>query len=72
MKVTVNERKSDKPITYPCLMEGKLNSLVVLFYTKCNGVVLIGSDNYNEGDYSHSWDINIFKPFHGTITLQND
>ena len=71
MKVTVNG-KEQKEITYPCLMEYKDSDLIVLFYTKLKGIVLIGNISYKKGDYSDTWNMRAFQPFHGTITLQND
>ena len=71
MKVTVNE-KEQKEITYPCLMQSKYNELIVLFHNEGNGIVVRPNKDFNERSDLSGWNMENFKPFHGTITLQND
>ena len=72
MKVTVENAEEKEPLKFPCLMISN-NSKVVLFQSEKIGT-LIGSDLSHKpyGYYSRDWDMNEFKPFNGTITLQND
>ena len=47
---------------------------VVLMYDKTGkGVVVYTKDDRNYiGEYSIDWDLQVFKYFHGTLTLSND
>jgi hypothetical protein len=71
MKVTVSE-KEQKEITYPCLMQSKYNELIVLFHSEGRGMVVRPNKDFNESSDIRGWNMDNFKPFHGTITLQND
>lgn len=62
------EEKVD--ISYPCLME--CEETVVLMTSPNNGFVVNDTDGYYEiGKHDNGW-IDCFKPFTGSILLQND
>ncbi len=77
MKVTVNNQYKEEVIDWNKVQ------LVVNNYNK-NCIVLVtdiqsestekdfSGVNLEDGDYSIGWSKNNFKPFHGSITLQND
>jgi len=71
MKVTVNETKAEGEIKYPCLMISNLKT-IVFFAGECEGMVLKTTSTYKMGYLSKSWGMGDFKPFRGTITLEND
>lgn len=70
MKSVVTSKGVDR--SYPCLMKLKVSWLIVLFNNEKCGVVVSPDENTQTGDYSEHWKINVFEPFHGSITLSND
>lgn len=73
MKSTVNCVDDTQEIKYPCLMEGKLTNMVVLFIAPRDGTVVYTGDSiWNEGFYTNTWHMDSFTPFNGTITLENE
>lgn len=72
MKITINDKSEKKEIKYPCLMISKNNNMIVFFESSSNGTVLAqGTSNLSIGEGSKSFAMDLFKPFTGTITLQN-
>ena len=80
MKAIVNKpEEKEQEITYPCLMENKQSGLVVLFETYKIGTVVIKATNINEykdhwglAHRSTEWNMELFTPLKGSITLSND
>jgi hypothetical protein len=76
MKVTVIEKKKEKDIEFPCLM--KCDDIIILATKKVGnyicGTTVNKSTSWNIGTHSDDWSgiKDGFKPFNGTITLQND
>jgi len=71
MKVEVNEKAKTVEIVYPCLMisdQGK----IVLFIRNGEGTALNDARWTYIGEFNKGWDMDNFKPFHGTITLSNE
>lgn len=77
MKVTVTQAAPVEPrdITYPILMQHTSTGLIVLFSSSTSGIKVAGTVpltyqleiNWNPTDNANSW-----RPFAGTIILQND
>ena len=68
MKVTVTEKEKEKDIEFPCLM---IKGDIVIIATYIDGKKMFGT-SLKTGKYSENWSAELFKPFNGTITLQND
>jgi hypothetical protein len=66
MKVTVKEKSIDKE--YPWI--GISNQGNIILFTK-SGTGISLSSAYADGSYTEGWQENLFKPFHGEITLSN-
>lgn len=61
---------------YPCLLESttKESGTVVLMTEKGKGTIVSGNGTtfFNTvGNYTDGWVMNCFKPYEGTITLEN-
>lgn len=70
MKVTVNK---DGEIKYPCLMIADDTGHIYLMANKDKGTrVYSSNDSADVGDHNERWVSDDFKPFHGSITLEND
>ena len=73
MKVIVTEKEKVKDIEFPCLM--KYDDVIILA-TEINGTEIKGTVVskcvHGIGYYATDWYAPSFKPFNGTITLQND
>lgn len=69
MKITFDEKKKDEEIKFPCLMQCENGYIVLMWKDSCGTV--IKSDNYKIGSYHQDWAMKVFKPFNGTITLEN-
>jgi len=76
IRVTVKETECHKDVPkYPCLMvytsRGE-EDLIVLFSSEYCGTIISGESVSGEGVSGHrcSWDITMFKPFHGTVELK--
>ena len=75
MKVTVTEKENEKEIKFPCLMKSSASGNIVLFYFHEKGTVVSVGDRstvWKVGEHSSGFSMESFKPFNGTITLQND
>lgn len=77
MKSEITENGTLNILPFPQLMYldiGGVMATVVLMYDKTGkGVVVYTKDDRNYiGEYSIDWDIQVFKYFHGTLTLSND
>jgi len=71
MKVEVNEKAKREEDEYPCLMI-EYSGMIVLFSGYSIGTVLNETHGWKPGEFSDGWDMDCFKPFHGTITLSNE
>ena len=69
MKATISQNKE---IKYPCLMISDDSQTIILFDKFESGMVVSYSEHHKLGCYADDWDMKVFKPFTGTITLQND
>lgn len=76
--ISTKKAASDKPLEFPCLLQGK-NTGAVLLATRAapgNGwytgtVIHKGSSSYNLGQYRTDWESEFFTPYNGTIALEN-
>lgn len=66
-----------KEITYPCLMECIApmdTGMIVLFHEENCGIIVMEANvpvaNHRLGHYSVCWDMEVFKPFTGTVVLE--
>ena len=59
---------------YPRLKKMNNTEVVILFSDSGHGVVVAAceEDAWTVGEYSSSWDMSRFKPFHGTVTLTQE
>ena len=74
MKITVNEEKKESEIKYPCLMKNSNTDSIALFSAPKTGILIKLGARYTSsyiGEYSSEWS-SYFKPFNGSITLEND
>lgn len=69
MKVVINEKETPKKVGYPKLMQAIGSGRVVLFASRGVGTVVSEDDL---GLFNDTWDMELFTPFTGTITLSND
>ncbi len=75
MKSTIN--KTDEEVEYPRLMirKEKGDNLIVMMFSENKGCVVHDKGNMGERNstefYWDGWDIEDFKPFHGSVTLEN-
>ena len=72
IKVKIGEKDTYRPIKYPIIMMSTISNLLVFFTNNEKGTVIRGNSTYEVGHYSASWSLESFKPFNGTITLEND
>ena len=74
MKVTVNDKSEEKEIKYPCLMIHKYNKNIVLFCGYEEGMLIKEGEiaDNTVGFISDNWNMNAFKQFNGSVTLEND
>ena len=75
MKTTINEQKQEKP--FPKLMVS--DGLIVFMLNRDGQGVQLNNPfdfcigkKYDSERPEPCWDIELFKDFHGTITLEND
>ena len=65
--------KDGNTISYPWI--AKSNELIVLFSCEKHGIVLFNGDKWDKihcvGDWSESWDMDLFQEFKDLITLSN-
>lgn len=69
MKVTL-KGETEKGKEYPFIGVTNNEKLIVIFSEEGIGIVIGGSD-YGLGHLSDDWSMNNFKPFKGTVTLEN-
>lgn len=76
VKVTLT-KQTEKELKFPMLMEGSMGTVVLM--TGQHGgngdgvVVSVGTDTtHYVGKHGDSWVMRKFKPFIGSITLEND
>ena len=72
MKVTLKEQPVK--IKYPYLGISKNNCTIVFFTEPSVGVcVYAGTTPRNfVGEYKTTWNMSVFEPYNGTVTLEND
>jgi len=66
VKTTVTNNNEVKELPFPKLMISIPNGTIVLFLDKCVGVSI------TDKTISHSFDMNNFKDFDGSFTLENE
>ena len=74
MKITVTEKEKEKDIEFPCLMyydDHDSGRIIILATSKSNGMYSGIRLSQKIGEEANNWSSR-FKPFNGTITLQND
>ena len=73
MKTTVNANPCKKEPTFPCLMQSKITDNIVLFTSATEGTLISVGQNTNHalGQHKGDWWENNFKPFSGSICLEN-
>ena len=71
IKVTVNQAEAAQE--YPCLMISEETGLVILFTSHGVGTVIVASKVMDDklGERKARLVMSRFKPFHGTVTLEN-
>lgn len=78
IKVDIDSRQYKPPTKFPCLMQTRDGSLVVLFWDEKHGTVMKAPKRSNDGcpyetgQNLGSWNINEFTLFYGSITLSNE
>jgi len=76
MKVIINNEDQKEKEEFPRLMQYKEDAkdkLIVLFTSKQHGTVLKpGLSEWRTGQHNIHWLIQLFEPFDGKITLEND
>lgn len=71
IKVTENNKKFDE-VDYPCLMVGEETGVIVLFDKAKRGIVVKPVDRkFKIGFYCETWEMDLFTPYQGSITLEN-
>jgi len=68
--------EADPSKIFPRIMQSidkSKNRLVVLFANETSGTVLVneGADENIVGSHGQCWNIRLFKPLHGLLTLKN-
>lgn len=58
-------------IKYPWIGQEKHSSQVVLFHKECCGTIIYSSNQDHIGFYDTEYDMNVYKPFKGTVSLHN-
>ena len=71
VKATVDFANSIKEDDYPCLKASDGKQFVVLFIKKKTGIVVSHDKVWPIGHFSSDWGESFFKPFNGTVTLEN-
>ena len=74
MKVTIKVKEEIKEVEkFPCLKITEDDDVIVLFNSPKEGTVIRDIDGrYTVGHHSIYWDHGGFRPYNGSITLQND
>ena len=68
-KITVNEQDEGVDRRYPYIGINDSGTMV-LFIMECTGITLEKNDMFRAGYYSIGWVESIFKPFKGTVTIE--
>lgn len=75
MKITINKTESSSEIKFPCLMTNECG-FIALMFSWDSGVILQQADEYMSLSLprynSCPWLKDGWKPFKGTITLENE
>lgn len=71
VRVTVN-KQPEKEFKFPMLMESSTGNIVLMTSQSGANGVGVAVAGYYAGTYSTSWTMHNFKPFIGSITLEND
>ena len=77
MKVTVNHASTNNELKFPAIMESTCNTKpLVLALSSSNdrfftGVVLRAEKHYTVGELRTDWVLPSFKPYKGSVTLEN-
>jgi len=69
--VKVSEEKKEESLDYPLLMKSESTGVIVLMRKAGSGVVVKPNKCDSLGDCSNGWNMEQFKPFHGTVWLSN-
>ena len=74
IKVTVDKKDDESEIKYPLLMQHYKNKNIVLFSEDERGMLITEGIivDSKAGHISNDWDMDRFKPFKGSITLENE
>lgn len=76
MKIVLNKTEKKPEIKFPCLMISSTSDTIVLFFDNKEGTVVWcledSSTDCEVGEYYDGWNMNIFSPYTGTVTLSND
>lgn len=59
-------------IEYPCIMMAGKGIVVLFKESECETVVNCGTSKYTIGQYLEMFDMTLFKPFHGSVTLTQE
>ena len=65
-------KKSNDEQEYPCLMNSRIDEIVVLFTAHSNGVVVSGNLKYGIGYTSDEWIMSVFEIFNDKLELSNE
>jgi len=71
IKSTVVKAEEKKADEYPCLKISDFGQIVYFTGPK-TGVKLTGGEYYKDGHLLQDWAEYNFKPFNGTVTLENE
>jgi hypothetical protein len=75
MKITVDGPAQEAAKPFPKLMacvDGNNEGMIVLFNCRSQGMVVSPGKAWDIGEWSSSWNNDVFNDFIGTVTLQND
>ena len=71
INATINKREEPESSEYPCLKIS--NGLVVLFTKQRTGTAIVLDSSWHKiGRFSDAWIESNFKPFQGSVTLENE
>ena len=71
MKSIVKDTSKESVISYPCLMLSTEGRIVLFNKSGCGVVVSAKGTAFPLGHYSDDWYMPHFKPFNGSVTLEN-
>lgn len=54
---------------FPSLQEHRMTGSIVLFTSISTGVIIHTADKHDIGVLKHDWDMSLFRPFNGFITI---